>query len=52
MIGKKLNEENKKTEIEREVLNQEYVLYAHHQESLTAQAQASSQVKTQHQKQA
>ena len=52
MIGKKLNEENKKKEIEREVLNQEYVLYAHHQESLTAQAKESNQVKTKHQNQA
>ena len=52
MIGKKLKEEHEKREIEREVLNQEYILYAHHQESLTAQAKESNQVKTQHQNQA
>jgi len=52
MIGKTLNKEHEKREIEREVLNQEYVLYAHHQDSLTAQAKESNQVKTQHKKQA
>jgi hypothetical protein len=52
MIGKKINEEHQKREIEREVQNQEFVLYSHHQESLIAQAQVSNQVKTQHQKQA
>jgi len=52
MIGKKLKEENEKREIEREVLNQEFVLYAQHQDSLIAQAKESNQVRNQYQKQA
>lgn len=41
MIGKSLNEENQKREIEREVQHREYELYSFHQESLVAQAQES-----------